>query len=223
MDPDELKDRTRSVKAPGSSPARTGGHVNGIDGLIDKMKASDAADAKMLTRFTVFIGTAGTLAAALFLLTWFFPPDGNPNIHRVVLGFMAVFFLSIGAMYRAKAREISGLDYAKPMLRFLDDAEKRYRFVNLKNLGLNAPHIVAVAGILIVSLLGWLNAMHRYLPGMSDATGIMLYCGLMLASGAVGTVLARKDWHRRKRPILEELRRLKDDLLREEAENGTSR
>ena len=41
---------------------------------------------------------------------------------------------------------------------------------------------------------------------------------LIVVAGAIGFIVGRKDWRRRKAPILEELRRIRAELTREESE-----
>jgi len=223
MDLDEWKNRTRSVKAPALRPTGTGGPGQTADDLMERIKSEDAKDAKALRGMMILFGIAGAFMTFLFALTWLFPPDQDPNFHRVVLALMGLLFLSFGAMHRAKSRELSGTDYASPVRSFLDDSEKRYRFFALKGPAFMIPYLVFLVALLGTSGVSWLNAMHRYFPAMEDSTGILIYCALIVVAGVIGFILARKDWRKRKAPILEELRRMKAELTREEpgGDSGT--
>lgn len=220
MDLDELKERTRAVRAPALAPSGGGGSGVAADDLISRIQAQDAKDAKALRGMMMFFGVAGGFMTFLFGLTWLFPPDQDPNIYRVLLALMGLLFLSFGAMHRAKARELSAIDYAVPVRSFLDDSEKRYRFVPLKGLSFAIPYFVFLFALLAVCGVSWTIGMHRYVPAMEDSTGIMIYCAIIAVAGVIGFVFGRKDWRKRKAPILEVLRRLKAELTREESENG---
>jgi hypothetical protein len=71
--------------------------------------------------------------------------------------------------------------------------------------------------------VGWISAMHRYFPAMEDSTGIGIYCALIVVCGVIGFMVGRKDWRERKAPILEEVRRMKVELTREEAAPGNGK
>jgi len=220
MDLDDLKNRTRSVRAPALTPAGTGDPGQAADDLIGRIKAEDAKDAKALRGMMIVFGIAGAFMTFLFALTWLFPPDQDPNLHRILLALMGLLFLSFGAIHRAKSRELSGIDYTRTVRSFLDDSEKRYRFVALTDLSFTIPYLVLLLFLLATSGVSWINAMHRYFPAMEDSTGIIVYCALIVVSGVIGLIVGRKAWRKRKAPILEELRRMKAELTREEPDAG---
>jgi hypothetical protein len=219
MDLDELKNRTRAVRAPVLTPAGAVDPGRVADDLISRMKAEDARDAKSLRGMMMFFGVAGAFMTALFTLTWLFPPDQDPNVHRILLALMGLLFLSFGAMHRAKSRELSGIDYTRTVRSFLDDSERRYRFCPLRGLSFTIPYLVLLLVLLATSAVSWIHAMHRYFPAMEDSTGIILFCALMIVAGVIGLISGRKDWRKRKAPILEELRRMKAELTREEPDD----
>jgi len=223
MDLDEMKSRARSVRAPMPASSSAGRSEQSDTDLIGRMKAIDAKDVATLRRFTLLFVIAGIFCGALFTLTWFFPPDNDPNIHRVLLSCMALLFLSFGAMHRSKSRELSGIDYTKPVLSFLNDSEKRYRLLGSQFPGFKILYFLALLALLGASLGSWIMAMHRYFPELDDSTAILIFCALIAVSAVLGATVGLRDWKKRKAPILEELRRMKEELMRDETSEGTAR
>lgn len=222
MELDELKDRTRKVKAPAFSPTVAGDVDPVAEDLVARMKAVDAKDAKSLRGMMILVGTAGAFALALFTLTWILPPDQDPNYHRVILAVMGLLFVSLWAIYRSKSRELSGMEYAMSVRSFLDKSITRYRFFPIKGNPMAAAYLMFVVAILVTGGVSWVHSMPRYFPALEDSTSILIYCAILVVAAVFGVIFRRKDWKKRKAPILEELRRMKAELTQEELDPGTS-
>ncbi len=217
MDLDELKDRTKTVKAPTITSIGSPTSGQPVDDLIGRMKAEDAKDARMLRRMMLFFGIGGVLYVLIFTLTWLYPPDTDPQFHRVVLAAFALLFLLIGNFHRKKWRHLSGIDYTVPLRSFLEGAEKRYRFINPRDLGFMVPYLILLT---VTCGLAWLSAFHRYFSAMDESVGIILFCLFMVGAGLFGFVVGKRDWQKRKAPIVEEIKRMRTELMQEET-NGS--
>lgn len=213
MDLDELKERTRSVKAPAFASATD--PAGSVDDLISRMRASDTQDTQMVRRWRTALAVGGVAYTLLFTLTWIFPPDVDPGYHRLILALFALVLLLLGGRFHHMLRTLSGFQYSTGTLSFLEEAAGRYRFMRPKDLAFSLPYAVAV---LALSGVAWVNGMHRYMPSWSDSTSILVFLGIMCVAGAIGLLAARRDWHRRKEPILRELNRLKEELTSPGAE-----
>jgi len=207
MDLNEMRDRVRSVKAPGIDDRIP--YNRTVEDLIAAVKIEDARDNKTLRRSMIFFAGAGVFYAALFLLTFIAPPDDSPNMHRMILGLFAFTFLSIGMYSRMNSRRLTGLDYAEPARAFLDTAEKRYRIVQVKSLLFGVPYLLI---LMVTCAFAFLTGMERYFPSLEPRVGIVLFAIFFLVVVAVGLLFGWKEWKRRKAPLLSEIREMRVHL-----------
>ena len=212
MEIDDLKERYRQVAAPGGGDRPQGDHA--LNGLIDRLKALDAADLRILRRSFVFFAVAGVFYLALFVLTFIAPPDDRPEYHRVVLGLIAFALTLIGFRIRQKVRELTAVDYGEPVLEFLRKAERRIRFVRVEDLVYVIPLSLVLA---VAATLGFMAAAERYFPSLDRIVAVEIMAVIVAWGAAVGWMMRRKQW-RQRLPVVEEARRLL--VMFEQEENG---
>ena len=215
MNLDDWKDRAREVKAPGTGTGgpRPGGRA--LDGLIRVLKAEDESDRKRLRRTAIFFSILGVAYVLLFALTWILPPDPppSPGMSRLALTLAFLCFLLIGWVSATRSRRLAGIDYAGPVRSFLDEAERRYRFLNGRDLAVVVP-IVLLAGAM--TWFASRNAFERYLPGAAHSVATFAPVLVLAAACVAGLVLGRRLWEKRRAPILDEIRRIQAALAAEE-------
>lgn len=209
MNLDKMKNQTKTIKAPDLKFEGGAGAGHPLEDLIEELKVQDMRDSKRLRRAMVFYGIAAVLYLLIFTLTWIFPPDTSPGLHRAILGIFAFAFLSIGIFGGVKSRELSGMNYAAPVLEFLDKSEQRCKFLRLKDLLYGLPYLIllGVTGGFAVK-----NGMDRYLPSLDPAVGVGAYVLLCLISAVVGLIFSRLEWKKRKAPLLAKIRQMKAEL-----------
>lgn len=211
MDLNELKGQVKKVKAP----VPGGGSLDDrpVDDLVAVLKAEDAKDARTFRRSMVFFAIAGIFYVGVFVLTWIAPPDESPNLHRVMLSMFGFVFLSLGIYSRMKWRELAGVMYTEPVRHFLVDAERRYRFLSVRELMVLVPYLVILTITCTVALM---TGFERYLPGLDPAVGLLICSVFFPAMWAAGFALGWREWRRRKEPLLKAIRAMLSDLTIEE-------
>jgi hypothetical protein len=211
MDLEQMKERFKQVAAPTDAAASEAARGDrSLDGLIETMKTLDARDLALLRRSMVFFAVAGVFYVGLFLLTFFAPPDDQPGFHRAILGLIALALTGIGLRIRMMARQLSAVDYGEPVMEFLAKVEKRIRFVRKEDLVFVIPLSLILA---VAATLGFMSAAERYFPSLGRMVPLEIMVVILAWVSAVGWVLRRKQW-RKRLPVLEEARRLRDVLKR---------
>ena len=211
MDLEKMKERFRQVAAPVEAAAGGAAPENrSLDGLIETMKALDARDLQLLRRSMGFFAVAAAFYLGLFVLTFIAPPDDRPGFHRAILGLLGLAFTGIGLRIRLKVRELSAVDYGEPVLEFLAKVEKRIRFVRKEDLVFAIPLSLILA---VAATLGFMSAAERYFPSLDRMVPLEIMVVILAWASAVGWGLRKKQW-RRRLPVLEEARRLRDVLER---------
>jgi hypothetical protein len=211
MDLEQMKEQFKRVAAPADGAGR--GPVprdRSLDGLIETMKALDARDLALLRRSLVFFAVAGVFYLGLFVLTFIAPPDDQPGFHRAILGLIGLALTGIGLRIRMMVRELSAVDYGEPVLEFLAKVEKRIRFVRKEDLVVAIPLSLILA---VAATLGFMSAAERYFPSLDRMVPLEIMVVILAWATAVGWGLRRKQW-RKRLPVLEEARRLRDVLKR---------
>lgn len=207
----ELKNYIKKVKAPEIDEDVL--RNQSVDNLIGALKLQDARDKKTLRRTAIFLAVAGAFYLGIFVLTWFAPPDNSPGLHRVILGVIALVFLSIGIYSRRKSSVLSGIDYAQPVGSFLVAAEERYRFFRVKDLLFTISYLIILT---VTCTMGVMNGFERYFPSVDPAI-VLLICCIFFPLVWVGAFLfGWREWKRRKEPLLREIRKLETSLMKEE-------
>lgn len=217
MDLNSLKEKTRSVKAPESPLKGVEGVTRPLDALIARLQEQDTSERKRFRRMMIVSAAAALVYLLIFTLTWIYPPDGNAASSRLVMGLFTVIFLSIGLVSGLKARERSGIDFKKPVGSFLEDAERRYRFINMRDLWFIVPYLVVVT---VAGAMAWMNGFERYLPYVEPSARLASFCVFWILAFTAGVVLGARDWKKRKAPILREIRRLRTEITSEEQERS---
>jgi len=213
MELNNLKKKAQSVRAPEIALPGFEGASSPLDGLIARLKEQDAKDRKWFRRMKFFFAVAACVYVLIFTIAWIYPPDTDPALNRLLLGIFALVFLSAGLRSALKARRISQIDYSEPVDSFLKNAEHRYRFADPRELWLTLPFIVIASA---ASGMAWMSAFRRYFPSLEPSVGLISFCSFWVVVCAVGGVIGRRDWKRRRAPILQEIRRLRAELNAEE-------
>ena len=217
MDWDDAIERAKRSRAPDVA-ARAGSNAGRlVDGLISRLKAQDEADRKSMRRMVFFFGVAGAIYIMIFTLTWIAPPDTSPVTNRLVLALFSLILVSVGLWSARKARDLAGIDYAKPVDLFLREAERRYRFINARDLRIIVPFFVIVTG---TAGLGWMTAFSRYFYWLESSTGLISFLIYWSGASVLGWFVGWRVWMKKRAPFFYEIRSMRAELDAGEQDAG---
>ena len=212
MDWNDMQDKLRTIKAPQRPSDRAGSTDTGAD-LIERLKTHDAQEQAELKQARSLFVVATVLMGLVFAVLCFRPLEPLHTPRVLHQGVLLAAFVYISLALRKKLWELSKVDYTRPARSFLEEAERRYIFMSLRN------YLVALVGLV---LLGVASApyvvrlfLSRYVDPRHYSTVIVLYCLFYLLVCAMGFYFTYRNWKRDKAPLLEEIRRW-EDALREE-------
>jgi MFS family permease len=212
MDWNDMRDELRKIKAPQaqSNPQEP---TDGGDDLIARLKTHDAAERERLRQSRLLFGVAVGFIGLVFVGTWFVPSGPLYGPRLVHQGVLLAAFVYITLALRKKLWELSKVDYTRPVRAFLEEAERRYVFMSVRD------YLVAFVGLL---LLGIASApyvvglfLSRYVDPRYYPVVIVLYCLFYLLVCVMGFYFTYQNWKRDKAPLLEEIRR-RESALQEE-------
>jgi MFS family permease len=213
MDWNDMRDELRKIKAPPMRADPLGSPAAAGD-LVQRLKTREAKEQAKLKQsrvlFVVATGLMGFVFAGLCLL----PPTPLHALRVLHQGVLLAAFVYITLALRKKLWELSKVDYTRPARSFLEEAERRYVFMSLRD------YLVAFVGLL---LLGSASApyvvglfLSRYVDPRHYPVVVVLYCLFYLLVCALGFYFTYRNWKRDKAPLLEEIRR-RENALQEEA------
>ncbi|HSA03598.1 MAG TPA: hypothetical protein P5055_22960, partial [Candidatus Paceibacterota bacterium] len=160
------------------------------------------------------------IAAAAFLL-WFVLslclPSATIRPARLWFGgVLAAVYLVNAILIGRKLWQLTRIDYTESLRSFLDKAELRHRFMG--------PQAGWLAGLGLM-VLGGVSGVYfhdaflrRYVDPEHQALGIALYCLGYLLVCAAGFTFTYRNWKRDKAPLLAEIRKMKLELMTNDAD-----
>jgi len=212
MDWNDMQDKLRKIKAP-QTRSDPPGPINAGADLIERLKTHDAEEQARLKQsrllFLVATGLMGFVFAGLCLL-----PSGSLHALRVVhQGVLLAAFVYLTLALRKKLWELSKVDYTRPARAFLEEAERRYVFMRVRD------YLVALVGLLLLGIASGPYVvglfLSRYVDPRHYPVVTVLYCLFYLLVCAMGFYFTYRNWTRDKAPLLAEIRR-REDALQEE-------
>lgn len=206
MELDELKDKTRDIKAP---MAGASGAEILSDNLLHAIRERDEFECRRVRRALPF----QLLASALFLLAcvlFFFGIASIPTTLAAHYGSLTIVFMVIAILGVKKVRQMRGLNYSAPVNTFLLQTERRYRFMGPLEIAYSVPLLA------IMAITGGLLVINAFVPRLvSEDNRVLLitaYGLFFLAVCAMGFGLTYINWKREKGSILDEIRRMRKTL-----------
>ncbi len=220
MDVNDLKNLCKSVKAPAIPPPDTRGSAEPQNGLIEKLKALEAKEARQLRKARPL----WLLAAACFLLVFLrmlcLPPAGLQPSRLLLGGVLAAVYVVNAILLGRRLRQLARIDYAASLRTFLDEAEQRHRFMGPQEWWLAGSGLIllgVVSGVYLNDVL-----VPRYLHPEHQALGIALYCLGYLLVCAAGFTFTYLNWRRDKAPLLAEIQKMKAELMADQTDEPAS-
>jgi len=220
MEWNDLKNKLGKVGAPdmrlGSADSAAG---CGGDDLISRLRARDAEEAARLKQARILFCVAAGFMAFAFLGIASIPSQPLYAPRVLHQGVLLAAFVYIARALRRKLRNLAKVDYAQPVRSFLEQAEHRYIFMR------PADYVVTLLGLLLLGLgsapyvVGLL--LRRYIGPEQYLAAVVLYGLFYVLVCAMGLWFARRDWERDKLPLLADIRRMKDALKEEPADEAS--
>lgn len=220
MDVNDLKNLCKSVKAPASPPADTRGSAEPQNGLMEKLKAQEAKEALQLRKARPLWLVAAACFLLAFLGTLCFPPAGLRPSRLLFGGVLAAVYVVNAALLGRRLRQLARIDYAESLRSFLDKAAQRHRFMGPQEcwlVGLGLILLGVVGGVYVED-----NLVRRYMGPEHQSLGIGLYCLGYVLVCAAGFTFTYRNWKRDKAPLLAEVRKMKAELMADEADEPAS-
>jgi len=218
MDLDSLKQKSSQVTAPAVNANNLTVGARSVDDLIARLKESDEGERKKLRKSLPFFVIAAVIFAVAFIAV--IVPDGashNPST-LLLRGMLMILYAFIAVSVWTKMRGIAKIDYAEPVRSFLAKAEKRYAF------GTTGVFVLVFAVTLFLgygAFLYFSDVLRRYYDIKVPWAGLIVTVVFFVAVYAFGYWATRKDWKKEKRDIWIQVKKMREELDREEA-NGNA-
>jgi hypothetical protein len=209
MDLNDLKNQTKNLRAPEIAMNGFDTPVRSLDDFVVRLKEQDEKDRRRYRRMKIFFVILAVVYTMLFTLTWIFPPDHPAGRSRFVLGLFSLICVVYGTLSALKLRGISKIDYSLPVGLFLKESERRYRFLNGRDIWFLALLFVIVT---VTSGLAWMVGLDRYFPSLDKSTGLVAFVVFWAIVSLVSVVFGILEWKRNRAPILEDIRMLRREL-----------
>ncbi len=218
MDLDELKNRTKAVKASQTGHGRTWPTEGSVDGIIAALKEEDLKERRAHLKALPFWCIAGGIFLFLFVVTVVLP-GGTPLFSTALLkGALVVLYISLAILIAYRIRILGTVDYSEPVKNFLEKARKRHAFSSTRSL---------VVGFVVTLALAYAahfyirDVFYRYFGITDSSVSLMAITALLVGVYVFGLIVTKKDWKKAKAPILDEIDRVLTAMAQEEsAGNG---
>ena len=213
MDLDSLKGKSKRVTAPAIDTINVPAGVRSVDDLITLLKEGDERERKKLRKALPFF----VIAAVIFVITFVavIVPGGvslNPST-LFLRGMLMILYVFIAVSVWTRMRVIAKTDYAESVRSFLAKAEKRYAF------GTTESYIFAFIVTLFLGYGAFLyisDVVRRYIDIADGSIGLLVTLLFFAAVYGFGYWATRKDWKKEKRDIWRQIRKMREELDREE-------
>ena len=191
MNLNDLKNRCQAVKAPAVPSAATRGSAQPLNGLIDKLKAQEAKEARQLRKARPL----WLVAAAAFLLMFVVMlclPSATVRPARLLLGgVLAAVYLLNAALMGRKLLQLARIDYTESLRSFLDKAEARHRFMGPQARWLAGSGLVVLG---VVSGVYWMthSSAAMWIPSirhseLRSTAWVICWCARRVSRSPTGT------------------------------------
>jgi hypothetical protein len=218
MDLDSLRQKSAKVSAPPIDVPNVTAGTSSIDDLIALLQASDEAERRKIRKSLPLFAIAAVVFTVAFIAV-LLPIAGVVNSSALLLrGILAVLYLSLLLVFWTRMRGIAKIDYAEPVSSFLAKAERRYAF------GSRTSYVLAFIATLFLGYVAYFyvsDVAKRYFDINDSSIGLLVTLLFFTAVYAFGLWATRKDWKKEKGEIWLQIRMMRDELEREEA-NGNS-
>jgi hypothetical protein len=214
MDLNGIKGKAQQVKAPPIGSGAQGDGPSSLDSLVARLRAADERQRGGLRKALPLYVIATICWLFVFVVMSWFPPKSRLAVDLLFWGSLVGVYLLVTMGVLWGLHRLAGIDYALPTRQFLTTAERRYRFMRLRD------YLVAGVGCLLLGIAAGpyiVNLMtQRYFGPEHSVPIIVSYCVLYVGLCAMGFVFTYKNWKRDKRPLWLAVRQMLAELTAEE-------
>ena len=212
MEYNEIKDILKSAKAP-DIPLRTAEKAikaEDMKSFIEDLKLSDIRNRKMLKSFNIMY----VIAIIFYILLFVLNPDKGLGLQERLIGSGYISALLIYAYYFKTTKNTFQVQYLdEPTIKFLSEAEKRYRFWNRKS-------FILLPALLFIDIAASFSFFINYYPEDKNLlTGIVISQFIFLAICCISFWIGKKMWIKRSESIYENIVLLLTSFREETSEN----
>jgi hypothetical protein len=212
MELEELKNARQAIKAPQESPGKTmNASDNAVDGLIAMLKTEDAKQLAALKRSRPLWWIAAACWAVVLVVVLVARVESSrPEDAAFPLkGLLALVFVGLAVGTYVHIKKLAAIDYTEPVTLFLRNAAKRYQFMSTPYLVLSilVTSVLALAASSVI-----VDVFDRYLGIHDDTAGSIAAFAFAALVYLFGYVVSKKAWMKTKGPMLNEIRRMQDEL-----------
>jgi len=217
MDLDSLKEKSKRVTAPAIERHSDPAGIRSVDDLIALLKESDEQEQRKLRKSMPF----WIIAAVIFVIGFVavIVPGGGSMIPTILLrGMLMIIYVLIAVGIGMKLRGLAKIDYSEPVRSFLEKAANRYAFMKkeITIFSFCATMLLAYGtSFYIRDVLLRYFGISDFLPGL---VGSLFFFALVYAFGFWAT---RKNWKKEKQDIWLRVRKISEELEREELNGNT--
>jgi hypothetical protein len=210
MDLDHLKEAAKGVKAPQIAQAGVSGTSDAAEALLQEIRSADEKECRQTRKALPFyIVAASTFAfGCLAFLLGFSSGSATRAIHY---GVLAAIMMLICMLMARRLRAARALDYSRPVLAFLAETQDRYRFLR----GWDYAYVIPI--VLVLGITGGLAVADSLIPRfVAESQRIVIWAiyGLFfIGVCCFGSYFSYRNWKRDKGAIVEEIRRMRHELL----------
>jgi hypothetical protein len=219
MDLDSLKKKSAQITAPPIDEHNRPAGMRSVDDLITLLQESDEVERKKLRKSLPFFIIAAVVFAIAFIVTLFLGYGASLNSSTLFLrGMLMILYAFMAVSVWTKMRGIEKVDYAEPVRSFLAKAEKRYAFGTTES---------SIFAFIVTLFLGYgvflyiSDVARRYFDITDGSIGLIVTLLFFAGVYGFGYWATRKGWKREKRDIWLQVKKMGEELDREEP-NGNS-
>jgi len=211
MDIDNMKNKTMRIKAPEVGVRNSEHAGEPTQSLVDLLKATDQQHLKKTRQARMFIMIATAAFLFAFVMTLLDPgSDDRGQERQMMYGSFVLVYILVSIVYVAGVRKLARVDHAVPVRQFLQEAERRYRFMQRSDLILS---LVGLLAVIIVTTIGYAPYLSRLFGFGDDPTAMyILFPCFIIIVAAFGFYFTWKNWRRDRAPLWHQIRQMQDEL-----------
>ncbi|HAP36260.1 MAG TPA: hypothetical protein DCQ28_10070 [Bacteroidetes bacterium] len=210
---DDIKKQRFAIKAPHAKMETTMNNTeDSIDSLIEKLKSEDTKLMHSLKRALPLWGIAAGCSLFVTIVSFISIMGTSADFYagiylRVLL--MLIFIGLTVAMY-LQIKKLGTIDYTEPVILFLRNAVKRYRFISLPYFLFS---IVASSILALAASVYFNDVLMRYFDVSDTSVGIIISFAFVALVYVFGYYATKSEWKKSKAAIFEEIKKMQKELL----------
>lgn len=186
-----MTNKYKSIKSPANQDPLHNPESKKTDNLLETIKKEDANSKKQSKRFYIIT----SIAAVVYVLMFIVNPDPDLTLMIRLAGSCYVLAsLILAILFWKKHNQLKKTWFLESPKIFLEEARKRFKFWNKKQLWL-------IVVVLLVNL-ATLVSVSKYFEYLNNLSGIIIFQLIYFSLLGFGFFMGKKEWKKNKKPIL---------------------